>query len=216
MTGRASPILAATAVALALAAPARAGAEAGPPTVAGLLAELAALPGLEARFREEKRIALLVSPLVSEGTIHFAPPGRMARHTTSPAPASVVVSDGALSFGAGGEAERIDLASSPTVRLFVESFVAILAGDRAALERMYAITIAPAGEGWELRLLPRPAPMRRVIREVRVAGRGAVIERIHVLEVSGDETVTTFSGVDTARRYSEAEARRVFRVAPSR
>ena len=49
----------------------------GEPTVETLLAEFSHMPGLEARFREEKRIALLVLPLVSEGTIHFAPPARL-------------------------------------------------------------------------------------------------------------------------------------------
>jgi hypothetical protein len=58
--------------------------------------------------------------------------------------------------------------------------------------------------------------MRRVLRRVTVRGRGAVIERMAILEVSGDETVTTFSDVDTSRRYTDAEARRIFTVRPPR
>ena len=188
------------------------------PTVAELLRSFAELPGLEASFREEKHIALLAAPLVSEGTLHFAPPGRMARHTRSPSRASVVVADGALAFGDAGGSDRIDLASSPVVRLFVESFVAILAGDRSALERMYSMAIepTPTGGGWQLTLTPRLAEMRRVLRRVVVRGRGAVIERMRIVESSGDETVTTFSDVDTRRRYTDAEVRRIFSVRPPR
>jgi hypothetical protein len=33
-----------------------------------------------------------------------------------------------------------------------------------------------------------------------------------MIEVNGDETRTTFRDVDSARRFSPAEARRIFRV----
>jgi len=194
--------------------------EARAPSVEALLRRFAELPGLEATFREEKHIALLAAPLVTEGTLHFTPPGRMARHSRTPSPSSVVVSDGMLSFGdgSGDGYDRIDLASSPVVRLFVESFVAILAGDQGTLERMYtmAIAAAPDGQGWRLTLTPRLADMRRVLRQVTVQGRGATIEQMRSVEVSGDETVTTFSDVDTTRRYTDAEVRRIFSVRPPR
>ena len=183
------------------------------PSLESVLAPFAAMPGLEARFREEKHITLLAAPLVSEGTLHFAPPGRLARHVTSPAPSSVVVSGGTLSFGDGTRSGSIELGSSPAVRLFVDSFLAILAGDRRALEAVYTVGVEPAEEGrWRLTLRPRRAAMRRILAEVVVTGRAAVLERMVVAEASGDSTVTTFEAVDPARRYGEDEARRIFAV----
>src|SRR5262245_42648560 len=61
-----------------------------------LLASLRALPGVFARYREEKRFALLAAPLVAEGTLHWAPPNRLARRQTSPVAAVVVVDDKTL------------------------------------------------------------------------------------------------------------------------
>jgi len=46
--------------------------------LAALLARFAKAPGIYARFREEKHLAMLQVPLVNEGTIHFTPPGRLA------------------------------------------------------------------------------------------------------------------------------------------
>ena len=208
------PALAAAALVLLL-GPGPARAEPARPSapVAVLLAELASMPGLEARFREEKRIALLEAPLVSEGTLHFAPPGRLARHTLTPFRASLVVADGSLRFGDETGAESLEVEANPTVRLFTEGFLAIFAGDRTALERMYTMRFQglPAGD-WELRLTPREPRLGRIVREIAVRGRGPVLSEMRVTEVSGDETVTTFTEVDTARRYTDAEMRRVFAI----
>ena len=74
------------------------------PALEQLLARFAAMSGLSARFREEKRMALLAAPLVSEGTLYFAPKGRLARHITAPAPATVLLTQTAPVFVSGKSA----------------------------------------------------------------------------------------------------------------
>jgi hypothetical protein len=182
-----------------------------------LLARFRAIPGLLARYREEKHIALLAEPLVSEGTVHYAPTRRVARHTLTPSPSSVVYDGASLRFGDGTSEQRIDVGASPVVRAFVDSFVDVLAGDRAALDRTFVVDFragdaAHPRETWELSLVPRSQDLLAILREVRFAGDGVVVTRMVIREASGDEGVTTFSGVDAAHRYSPAEAARVFRV----
>jgi outer membrane lipoprotein-sorting protein len=185
-----------------------------------LLAHFRTIAGLSARFREEKHIALLAAPLVSEGTVHYAPPGRLARHTLVPSASSVVLDGTTLRFGDGTSSYAIDTSTSPVVRAFVDSFLAVLAGDRGRLDRNFLVefrnTPAPAGKldrSWEIVLTPRDPSLTRIIREIRLAGSGVVVEKIRIREASGDESVTTFSEVDPARTYSPAEADRVFRLA---
>jgi hypothetical protein len=101
----------------------------------------------------------------------------------------------------------------------VEGFLDVLAGDRAGLERMFIVDFrgsrgAPAS-GWELSLVPRDAALLSILREVDFAGRDLRVRQMRIREASGDESVTTFSDVDTARRYTPAEASRVFDVAPA-
>lgn len=186
-----------------------------PPTVSSLLASFAQMPGLEARFEEEKHIALLAAPLKSQGRLHFARPDRMLRRTTSPTTAAVLIRDGELSFSDGQRSDQLDLSSSPVVRHFVQSFVALLAGDEETLQRLYDITLTVGDDGWEMVLRPRPAALRRVLTELRVRGRGVELAELRVREASGDETITTFTEVDASRRYSPAEIEQIFRLPSS-
>jgi hypothetical protein len=176
-----------------------------------LLRAFSRMPGLYAEFREEKHLALLAQPLVNEGTLHFAR-GMLARHTTKPTRSSLVVAQGRLSFGDEGGAEHIDLASNPVVKTFVDSFVQILAGDRSALEALYAMEFADVADGWKLTLRPRVAPLQKTIDRLELSGRGLVLTDLRVVEKNGDETQTQFSRVDTARRYSKTEIEQTFRV----
>jgi hypothetical protein len=131
-----------------------------PPSAEQILARMARIPGLHCRYREEKRIALLSSPVVSEGTIDYArgasgaSSARMARRTTRPSPQVVLIDQGTLRMSDGHTTSRIDLASQPVVRSFVDSFLTLLVGDRAALERTYTLTVEPAEGGWALVLRP--------------------------------------------------------------
>jgi outer membrane lipoprotein-sorting protein len=204
--------------------PARAGAQSPPvvgatPTIDAVLGRMARIQGLHCSYREEKRIALLTTPVVSEGTIDYARgaagAARMARRTTRPSRQVVLIDGGELRMSDGRTTQRIDLASQPVVRSFVDSFLQLLVGDRAALERTYTLAIETPGEGrWALLLRPRAAPLTQFLREIRFEGRGDAMERMVMTEVSGDTTTTTFAEVDAARRYPDAEARTVFSLTP--
>jgi outer membrane lipoprotein-sorting protein len=201
------------AVALAGAAPAAQPEAKEPTSLEELLARFRALPGLEARFHEVKKLALLKAPLISEGTVHFAPPDRLARHTTRPAASALVVDAQQVRFGDAEGSQSIPLEGNPVVRLFVDAFLKVLAGDRGALERMFSIELQAAAGGWAMALQPRVAPMTEVIERIVFEGRGAVMSRMVIREKGGDETVTTFSAVDVERRYTTEEQARVFSVA---
>jgi Outer membrane lipoprotein carrier protein LolA-like len=181
-------------------------------TIETLLAGFAAMPGLQAEFREEKHMALLAEPLVNEGTLHFAS-GKLARHVTKPVASSVLIADGLLEFGDGSGKETIDLDANPVVRLFVDSFVHIFAGDRVALEQLYSIQFSPADDGtWLMVLRPRMSPIDKVIDRVILEGEDLAVAKMRIIEIGGDETITAFSKVDTAKKYSARELAEVFRV----
>jgi len=183
-----------------------------------LLARFAKAPGIFARYREEKHLAMLQAPLVNEGTIHFAPPGRLARHTLKPLASSLLIDDNKVRFGGAEGAESMDLGTNPVARVFVDSFIMLLAGNRAGLERYFTIKFASvhgpkaAPDAWHLALVPRTSPMDKVIKEIALDGHGLVIREMVVREASGDWTATTFSEVDTAHAYDAAEQARVFRI----
>jgi len=178
-----------------------------------ILHQLRSVPGMQASFREEKRIALLSTPLVNEGTVHFAPPSRLARHTIRPRPSTLLIDGNRLVMGDASDRREIDLAASPVVRSFVDSFIGLLRGDRAALERTYRIVPHGLTAGrWSVTLRPKSGPVRRAIREIRASGRGPAIEHLAVLERNGDVSETTFTDIDTRRSYGAREIARIFRI----
>ncbi len=187
-------------------------AAAAPDALAALLTDLAAIPGLEAHFREEKHLALLEEPLVSEGSLLYARPDRLRRSVEKPVRSTLVLRGSELSMAAAGSARVIDLEAQPTIRVFVESFRLILAGDLARLRELYALELRSAtSAGWELRLTPRGPPLSTAIAAVELRGRGRVLQQLRVREASGDETVTQFRDVDPARSFSERERDELFR-----
>jgi len=183
-----------------------------------LLARMARIEGLHCSYREEKRIALLSAPVITEGTVDYARPGRMARRTTRPGRQVVLIDGGELRMSDGRSTQRIDLTSQPVVRSFVDSFLLLLAGDRDALRRLYDLTfrisVREGRSTWSLELRPRSAPLSQFLRTIVFEGSGESLERMVMTEVSGDTTTTTFSDVDAARRYSASEASTVFSLTP--
>lgn len=179
-----------------------------------LLARCAKMPGLYAKFTEEKQIALLAVPLKSEGTVHFARTRGLARHTTAPSPSSVLVTDKELIFWDGKTTKKVGLASSATLEAFARSFSMLLAADRAALEKTFTLTLTPKdGGNWSLELVPKN-DLKKVIASMTIEGRDLELTTLKVKEANGDVSTSRFTQVDVAKSYSNEEADRVFRAPP--
>ncbi len=185
-------------------------------TIDDLLEKFRGMPGLEARFREEKTISLLAVPLISEGTLHFAPPARLVRHTVTPSRSTLLIDTDRLMFGDGSDREEIDLGTNPVVRDYVASFLLLLEGDREALAGVWRMELTGEREKWQLTLHPISESIAQSIHEMTLRGRGAVIDWMKITETTGDESVTTFSEVNPERRYEPAEIDRIFRIPPDR
>lgn len=166
-----------------------------------VLANFAELPGMQASFREEKHIAVLAAPLVSEGTVAFTPPALLVRRVDSPAKSVLRVDGAELTFDDGTSKEKIDLRRLPAARPFVDAFLGVLRGDATTLRKSFEIGNSLDANGrWVIELRPRHDPMRKIIREVRMQGRGRALESMTIRETSGDSTHTTFRDVVFEKR----------------
>jgi hypothetical protein len=216
----------------ALPAASMAEAEAAPANLAALLTGFRTMTGFEARFEEEKRLALLAAPLRSRGRLYFSPPSTLLRRVEAPNPHDILIHDHVVriatprSSAIPGEArgpaetgpklETIDLEGRDDVRPLVESMVWIFAGDLAAIERIYRIdyqVLTPTGNGgWTLRLAPREASLSRLIRELVISGRGRTVEQLEVIEAGGDRTTTRILDANPTRRFESGEIEAIFGV----
>jgi hypothetical protein len=201
-----------------------------PPTLEALLAGFRTMPGFEARFEEKKTLALLAVPLTSRGRLFFAPPGTLLRRVETPNPHDILIREHVVRIstprdpasqpeGSHGASEAhvvetIDLAHRDDVRPLVESMLWIFSGDFAQLQSIYALdyrVLAPeASGGWQLRLVPRAAPLSRLIRELVISGRGLGADRLEILETTGDRTATRIFEANPDRRFAAGEIEKLF------
>jgi hypothetical protein len=176
-----------------------------------LMARLGAMPGVYARFTEEKTIGLLAKPLVNHGTLHYMPPGRLLRTIDEPFRSQVLLLEDAIWLHEGGASERIDLGAHPAARSFVGSFRSLLAGDREALAQHFELSLQTGdGDAWTLELRPRTKDMARIVTKMRVSGRGELVDRLVIEEASGDVSDTRFFDIDPRRQYSAEAAAKLF------
>lgn len=180
-----------------------------------LFASLGKSPGLLAKFREQKRIALLSAPLKSEGTVHFDRTHGLAKHARTPSPKSVLLTPTSLSMWDGKKVESVSLATAPGLKAFADGFRMILAADRAGLEKNFEMHFfGDPNARWQLALTPRDAGLKKAVSSIELAGTKLELSSLTVKEANGDVTTTEFFDLNTAKKYSEAEAKDVFRVPP--
>lgn len=183
--------------------------------VSQLMAAFSRMPGLEARFVEEKRLGLLARPLSSQGRLFFARPGLLLRRVEQPQPSEVIITPQELRTKDASGEQRIDLASRPDVRPFVESLTWLLAGDEKALAGVYKLEFTPpaAAGPWQLTLTPKAEPLAHLIAHIRILGQGLAVSEIQVREKGGDETITRIVEANPARKFAPSELQSLFGIA---
>ena len=142
-------------------------------------------------FVEEKYLAVLDQPVKSSGELFYDAPDRLEKRTLSPKPETLVLQNGVVTADRGRRHYVLDLRQYPQIVPFIESIRATLAGDRAALERVFQLTFAGSFDSWALTLVPRDAKLSRTIRQIDIAGARDAIRNVAIHEADGDRSVMT-------------------------
>ncbi|MDH3320122.1 MAG: outer membrane lipoprotein carrier protein LolA [Betaproteobacteria bacterium] len=174
------------AVLLAWALPALA---ATPWTLEQLLQGFAQTREAHASFVEKKSVRVLERPLVSAGELHFNAPDRLEKRTLRPRPELLRLDGDALTLERGERRLKLSLRGQPEATAFVVSIRGTLAGDRAALERVYRLQLEGSERSWVLTLTPREPGMAALVERIRIAGRRAEVSVIEIEHANGDSTL---------------------------
>jgi len=181
---RAAPVL-------LLAAALQAAADDAPWNLAQLMTQLAQVEASSARYSELRRVAILKEPLLLSGTLTYARPDRMEKRQTSPFAEVIRLEGERLTVERDGTTRSISLRGAPLIDALVESLRATLAGDAAALQSVYTVSVDGARNRWRLLLTPRDPEVAAAVRRIVIAGSGARLSRVEILEPGGDSTVMT-------------------------
>lgn len=166
-------------------------AEAAPLSIARLMANLAQHPQGAATFTETKIISILDQPIESSGELLFIAPARLEKRTLKPKPETMVLDGGTLTVERGRRKHVLQLKDYPEVAGMIESIRATLAGDRAALERVYHLALDGDQERWTLLLTPIDPKVGAIIARIRMEGSKGVVRSVEILQTDGDRSLMT-------------------------
>jgi hypothetical protein len=189
--GRARAVL----LAAALMPGAAAAADSSTWDVARLMQELAKVKTSKGRFVERRYVGILTTPLESSGTLLYVAPDRLEKRTLSPRVEAMLLEGDRLTLESEQPKRRrsIRLEDYPAVGVFVESIRSTLAGDLAALKRVFQIALEGDERRWGLVLRPGDANMQELVSEIRIGGSRGTIDSIEFLEPNGDRSTMTIT-----------------------
>ncbi len=187
-----------------------------------LLAGFREISALEARFEEDKFLAILAAPLRSRGRLYFLPPSTLLRRVEEPDRQEILIHEGRIHLSHGGKTRTIDLAARGELRPLVDSLIWILTGDLESIESFYRVgyevfdseTDRAGGNRWQLTLTPKRAPLSNLLQELRVRGERHTVDTLELIETSGDRTLTRILDANAQRKFGPEERLDLFGLGP--
>jgi outer membrane lipoprotein carrier protein len=148
----------------------------------------------QADFQEQRMIRLMKKPILSSGKVWFQPPNKFRREVKGNSP-SLTVSDGRqlwIYYPNFKSAERYPLGKGSPLDSTVAAINSSLNLEDA--ENNFQISAAKVDSGYELRLMPRAASMKRVFQKLDLRINDQLrVEGTDMLLPNGDRIVTTYS-----------------------
>ena len=165
--------------------------------VAQLMQGLAQNKSSRASFVETKYISLLDQPIESSGELLYTAPDRLEKRTLKPKPESLLIENGSLTVERGKRRMVLRLQDYPELVAFTESIRGTLAGDIAALRRIYKLELEGSEERWTLNLRPIETKMGGVVQRIRIGGSRAEVKSIEIEQADKDRSVMLIAPLST-------------------
>ncbi len=185
-----------------------------PTELEALMQRFAESGGVRARFRESRHLSILTDPIETTGMLYFAPPDRLARHTTSPGRSRIVIEAGRVSIGDETGQRVFDFSTNEIAQALVGNLMVMFRGDLKSLRERYSISFDSNEESWTLDLEPRSRALRSIIERVQFVGKGRDLAAMETREPNGDRTIMKFSEIETGLSWEQEDLDRVFSVDP--
>jgi hypothetical protein len=142
-------------------------------------------------FVEEHFLAVLDRPLESSGELLYDAPDRLEKRTLHPKPESLVLEHGVITAHRGKRTYVLALRDYPQIVPLIDSIRATLAGDRAALEHIFKVTLDGSLDQWKLLLVPSDPTVARTLKQIRIEGKRDAIHSVEIQQADGDRSLLT-------------------------
>jgi outer membrane lipoprotein-sorting protein len=157
------------------------------------LAESRGSSGMQANFREERRLALMEKPIVETGTVSFLPPDMFRREVNG---GSLTVCNGDTLWIFYPQFREVEKYALSAIRPLRESIAAMTSGfGLQDLGKNYKVQAWLTADGYRVELHPKTSSLRKAITEIQVdISDQLYARRVEISGAEGDRTTITFSG----------------------
>lgn len=153
-----------------------------------LMQEFSRISSAKAHFREHRIVAVLDTPVITEGTLSYRRPDYLKKEVLHPARSTFEIDGDRLTIESAQGYHELSLASQPVLRAFTVSYSAVLAGDVELLQRYYTTELTGSHDFWTMHLLPRDTRIQERIESITVTGSKNHIKSVEVYETAGDSS----------------------------
>lgn len=133
---------------------------------------------------------VLDKPLVVSGELAWLGGDRLERRVDTPMRETSTIADGEVTQEREGKKPRsFSLNRAPQLKVLLDSFVALLAGDPSRLGESFEIALGRDADRWQLTLTPRDPRIAKQIASIHVYGSGNVPRCMRMDESDGDTSI---------------------------
>lgn len=154
----------------------------------------ASMQCMNCRFTQQKTMAMLTEPAVSEGLMSYNSPDKMRWEYTSPYTFALVVDGEKITKITDGNEEALDAKSGRMYQGIVNIIMSSATGKKLFDKSMFNVDIQDFGDFWKAEMQPKKHNMKRMFTMLTFyfVKTDNIINKVEITEASGDVTTIQF------------------------
>ena len=159
-----------------------------------LTQQAASMQCMNCRFTQQKTMAMLAEPTVSEGLMNYNSPDKMRWEYTSPYSFALLVDGEKITKITDGNEEVLDAKSGRMYQGIVSIIMSSATGQKLFDKSMFDVAITDDGEFWKAEMKPKKHNMKRMFSMLTFyfAKSNNIINKVEMTEAGGDVTTIQF------------------------
>ena len=159
-----------------------------------LMQTAASMKCMNCRFTQQKTMAILAEPTVSEGVMNYTAPDKMRWEYTAPYSFALVVDGEKITKITDGNEEVLDAKSGRMYQGIVNIIMSSATGKNLFDRSMFDVVVNDDGDFWKATMTPKKRDMKRMFSQLifYFDKDNNVISKVVMNEASGDVTTIQF------------------------
>lgn len=159
-----------------------------------LTQQAASMRCMNCRFTQQKTMAMLAEPTVSEGLMSYNAPDKMRWEYTSPYSFALLVDGEKITKITDGNEEVLDAKSGRIYQGIVNIIMSSATGQKLFDKSMFDVAITDDGEFWRAEMKPKKHNMKRMFSLLTFyfGKDNNIISKVEMTEAGGDVTTIQF------------------------